>query len=179
MTLQSLSAAAFAISIFLVSAPADARPVTAADVAGKMICWNGGDVQAFSADGKTAQSNKFADGKWSVGADGVRIEFAGTSANVDIEIQPDGTFTFEATNGGVPQKGAGKICQGKFITSTDGEAIYYPNNEGVLSSYEWKYTKYDKIFKGVTQEDLDDGGVLYVGEWPGADYGVSAGEYCN
>ena len=55
--------------------------------------------------------------------------------------------------------------------------MYYPNDDGVLSNYEWKLKKYDKAFKGVMQDDLDDGRVLYVGEWPGVDYGLAAGEY--
>jgi hypothetical protein len=205
MKLPPLPITAFAISIFLVSARADARPVTAADLGGKIICWGDGNIQAFSADGKTA-NRQLQDGTWSVGANGVRIEGAGGGANVDIEIQPDGTFTSEFSDSGGTHKGVGKICkgkpqrladlagkkicwdggpvetdfpEGKFILSDDGEAIYYPNDEGVLSNYEYKVVKYDKVFKGVTQEDLDDGRVLYVGSWPGTDYGVSVGEYCK
>src|SRR5271165_6775482 len=113
MKLRPLPLTAFAISVFLASAPAVARPVTAADLAGKMICWDDGNIQAFSADGKTA-NRKFQDGAWSVGADGVRIEVGGGGgANVDIEIQPDGTFTSEFTDSSGTHKGVGKICKGK------------------------------------------------------------------
>ena len=206
MKLPSLPIAAFAVSILLVSSsPVQARPVTAADLAGKMICWGDGNIQAFSADGKTA-NRQFQDGAWSVGANGVRIDVGSGGANVDIEIQPDGTFTSEWTDSGGTHKGVGKICKGKpqrladlagkkicweggnvetdfpggkYIDSVDGEAMYYPNDDGVLSNYEWKLKKYDKAFKGVMQDDLDDGRVLYVGEWPGVDYGLAAGEYCK
>ena len=107
MTLQSLSVAAFAVSVLLVSLPADARPVTTADLSGKMICWSDGHIQTFEADGKSA-SPQYTDGKWSVSANGVRIDVAsGGGANVDIEIQPDGTFTCEATNGRCDPEGSG------------------------------------------------------------------------
>jgi hypothetical protein len=207
MKLSSLPIAAFAISILLVSSsPVDARPVTTADLADKMICWESGNVQAFSADGKTA-NRQFQDGTWSIGDKGVRVNWPGGGADVDFEIQSDGTYTSERKDsGGTTHKGAGKICKGKpqkladlagkktcwdfgtvetdfpggkFNTSDNGEGIYYPNDEGLLSNFTQKWFKYDKIFKGVVQEDLDDGRVLYVGEWPGADYGVSVGETCK
>lgn len=109
MKLQSLSVAAFAVSILVSgSLRAHARPVTTADLSGKMICWSNGHIQSFEADGKSAGSD-YTDGTWSIGANGVEIDVAsGGGANVDIEIQPDGTFTFEAMNGGATQRGAGK-----------------------------------------------------------------------
>jgi len=112
-----LSAAAVSL-LFTSASPAGARPVTTADLAGKIICWGDGNIQAFSADGKTA-NRQFQDGTWSVGANGVRIEAAGGGANVDIEIQPDGTFTSEFSASGGTHKGVGKFCKGKPQRSAD------------------------------------------------------------
>jgi hypothetical protein len=207
--MRSLPISALAISIVLaLSLPACARPVTAADLAGKIICWADGSVQAFSADGKTA-NRQFGDGAWSVGANGVRIDFpsgGAGSVEIEIEIQLDGTFAAEYSDSLGTHKGTGKICKGKpqrvadlagkkicwdgnivetdfpggkFATSDSGEAIYYPNDEGVLSNFGAKWAKFDKIFKGVIQEDLDDGRVLFVGEVPGVDYALGIGEYCK
>ena len=162
MKLRTLPIPAFAISILLAgSLPVHARPVTAADLSDKMICWGDGHIQSFEADGRTASSD-YTDGKWSVGAKGVRIDGAsGGGANVDMEIQPDGTLTFEVAIGGETHKGTGKICKGKpmswadvegkktcweggdvetdfpggkFINSVQGEGINYLNNEGSLSN---------------------------------------------
>jgi len=114
MKLQPLPVTVFAISVLLASSlPAHARPVTTADLSGKMICWSSGVVQSFEADGKSAASGKYADGVWSVSANGVRLDFPGGGANVDMEIQPDGTFTSEFTDSGGTHKGAGNICKTK------------------------------------------------------------------
>ena len=43
---------------------------------------------------------------------------------------------------------------------------------------EWKYKKYDKVFKG-SEVQLEDGRVVYTGSWPGADYGLSPGVFCK
>jgi hypothetical protein len=202
MKLQSLSGAAFAISILLASSsPILARPVTTADLSGKMICWSGGVIQSFEADGKTATS-KFADGAWSVGANGVRVDFPDGGVNVDIEIQPDGTFTSEYTAGGATQKGTGKICtgrplsyadvegkklcwdggdvetyfpEGKFINSSDGEGIIKFSQDGIL---EWNFKKYNKAFRG-KEEQLEDGTVVYTGSWAGIDYGLTRAVFCK
>jgi hypothetical protein len=205
MKLSSLPIAAFAISIFLASSsPVDARPVTAADLSGNMICWSNGHIQSFEADGRSAGAD-YADGKWSVDANGVRIDVSsGGGANVDMEIQPDGTFTFEAKNGGETKKGTGKVCKtkpyyyadavgkklcwdggdvetdypgGKFVDSVEGEAIVY-NVEGDLSNFEWKYNKYDKVFKG-KQLQLEDGRVVYRGSGPGVDYCLGVAVFCK
>jgi hypothetical protein len=204
MKLPSLPITAFTISIlFVSSSPVLARPVTTADLSGKMICWSNGVIQSFEADGKSA-SSQYADGAWSIGGNGVRSEFpGGGGAIVDMEIQPDGTFTFEVTNGGETQKGTAKICKtkplhyadlvgkklclqfgnvlsfssdGKAIDSVEGEGNVYP--EDASSNFEWKLKKYDKVFKGKEQQ-LEDGRVVYVGSRPGADYGLHAGEFCK
>ena len=202
MKLQSLSVATFAISIFLVSLPVDARPVTTADLSGKMICWSGGVIQTFAADGKTGNT-KYGTGTWSVGANGVRVDFTGGGANADFEIQSDGTFTSEWTDGGGTHKGTGKVCRskllpyadligkklcwdggetetyfpgGKFINSSDGEGTINTNYHGAF--FEWKLKKYDKVFKG-KEEQLEDGTVLYTGSWAGTDYGLTKAVFCK
>jgi hypothetical protein len=175
-------------------------------LAGTIICWDDGGVQAFSADGKTA-NRQFQDGTWSIGDKGVRVNWPGGGAIVDIEIQPDVTFTSEYKDSdGTTHKGVGKICKGKplklaelagkkscwdgnsvetdfpggkFNLDAFGDGIYYPNDEGLLSNIGQKFSRFDKIFKGVIEEELDDGRLLYVGEWPGTDYGVSIGGYCK
>ena len=144
MKFQSLSLPAFAVSIFVVSAPADARPVTTADLSGKMICWSGGVIQTFEADGKTGSSQYFS-GTWSVGANGVRIDWTDGGANLDIEIQSDGTFTSEIVGSGGSQKGTGKTCQGKLLSYADVEGkklcwvggeteTYFPGGRFINSS---------------------------------------------
>ena len=201
-----LMSAAAVVILFTSASPADARPVTAADLAEKIICWDDGGVQAFSVDGKTA-SRQFANGKWSVGANGVRVDLPdGGGANIDFEIHPDGTFAYQYSDIGGTHKGSGKICKGKpqrladlagkkicwggNIVETDypggkeidseiGEGIYLPNDEGVLSNFTQKFAKYDEVFKGVILEDLDDGRVSFVGAAPGYDYGLGVGEYCK
>jgi hypothetical protein len=206
MKLSSLPIAAFAISILLASSSpvdaVDARPVTTADLAGKIICWGDGNIQAFSADGKTA-NRQFQDGAWSVGDKGVRIDFPGGGADVDIEIQPDGTFTNEWTDSGGTHKGTGNICKakllryadvagkklcwsdgswdtfspdGKFIDSEDGEGTVNINGESAFS--EWRFKKFDKVFKGKTVQ-LEDGTVVSTGSFPGNVYAVGTAVFCK
>jgi hypothetical protein len=200
-----LTTAAAISLLFISSGPAAAAPATSADLAGKMICWADGNIQAFSVDGRAA-SRKFTDGKWSVGAHGVRIQVGDFDAEIDFEIQADGTITSEYADKRGNHKGVGKFCKGKpqklsdlagkklcwdgdvvetdfpggkFDTSDNGDGMYLPNAEGVLSNFGEKYSRFDKVFKGVTQEDLDDGRVVYIGEWPGTDYGVTTAQYCK
>ena len=203
MKLQSLSVPAFTISIlFGSSLPAHARPVTPADLSGKMICWSGGVVQTFEADGNTGRS-PYGSGTWSVGANGVRIELTDAGgANFDIEIQSDGTFTSEYVDGGATHKGTGKICQGKplsyadlegkklcwfggdvetyfpagkFVNSNDGEGTI---NFGQDGSFEWSLKKYNKVFKG-RELQLEDGTVVYTGSMQGVEYGLVTAEFCK
>ena len=122
MKLQSLSVAAFAVSLLLAgSLPAHARPVTAADLSGKIICWSDGHIhRSRLTAGPRALITQTANGRSA--PSGVRIDVAsGGGANVDMEVQPDGTFTIEAANGGETHKGTGKICQGKPISWADVE----------------------------------------------------------
>jgi hypothetical protein len=206
MKLPSLTIAALAISIlFASSLPVNARPVTTADLSGKIICWDGGVIQNFEADGKSADTRNYSDATWSVGPKGVRLDWSGGGADIDIEIQPDGTVTVEYTDDGGTHKRTGKMCKreplhyadlegkklcypgqdgqvetyfpgGKFINSVDGEGVLNFNGDNGL--VEWKFKKYDKVFKGKFGR-LEDGTLLYTGSWAGTDYGLADAVFCK
>jgi hypothetical protein len=69
-----------------------AAPVTAADLTGKKICWDNGNVSTFLPGGKFS-SNRSGNGTWAMTAGGVETHtehWSGVSAN--FEKMPDGTF---------------------------------------------------------------------------------------
>jgi hypothetical protein len=71
---KPLSAVAITVGFsLLLLSPAIARPVTSADLSGKKICWNTGDVENYYAGGKYS-SPSWGDGTWVVTAAGVEIK---------------------------------------------------------------------------------------------------------
>ena len=70
-----------------------AKPVTAADLSGKKICWGNGDTMTFSPGGKFS-STQYGEGTWAL--TGVAVELHAANIHFtrwDIEKLPDGTFT--------------------------------------------------------------------------------------
>jgi len=91
--------------------PALAKPVTAADLSGKRICWNDGDKQTYSPGGEFA-STRWGHGTWGVTAHGVQIHaHPGGNGLIDIRLR-HGTFsltTYSNLNG-LKHVSTGKYC---------------------------------------------------------------------
>jgi len=84
--------------------PAMAAPATAADLEGRTICWDSGNISSFMPGGKYS-SPAIGDGTWSMTAQGVEIHTSYLSAILDIDKLPDGTFKSHL------EKAAGKYCE--------------------------------------------------------------------
>jgi hypothetical protein len=94
-----------------VSSHAFARPVTAADLSGKSICWNDGDRQTYSSGGKFS-STRWGDGTWRVTAHGIQIHaHPGGNGLVDIRLR-HGTFslTTYGKRNGLQHTSTAKYC---------------------------------------------------------------------
>ena len=88
----------------LLSLAAMATPATVADLEGKKICWDSGNISSFMPEGKYS-SPAIGDGTWSMTAQGVEIHTSYLSAILDIDKLPDGTFKSKI------EKAAGKYCE--------------------------------------------------------------------
>jgi len=99
----SLIAIGLSISFGLQSY-AFASPVTAKDLSGKKICWDYGNVSTFGPGGKYS-SPLVGEGTWSVTSVGIQIATSHFTGIMDIDKQPDGTFTSHL------EKGSGKYCK--------------------------------------------------------------------
>jgi hypothetical protein len=100
--LLSLAAGSTLASLFLSSAMATSA--TTADLEGKKICWDSGNISSFITGGKYS-SPAIGDGTWSITAQGVEIKTPYLSAILDIDKLPDGTFKSNL------EKAAGKYCE--------------------------------------------------------------------
>ena len=88
-----------------------ARPVTAADLSGKSICWNDGDKQSYLPGGKFS-STRWGKGTWRVTAHGVQIHsHPGGNGLADIRLR-HGTFSLTTLNNrnGHREAATGKYC---------------------------------------------------------------------
>jgi hypothetical protein len=94
---------------FLLLSPAIARPVTSADLSGKKICWNNGDVETYYAGGKFS-SNGGGDGTWAVSVVGVVVK-ANWNWVENLEKLADGTFTSAVSAGDQTQHFTGHYCK--------------------------------------------------------------------
>jgi hypothetical protein len=92
------------LASFLLSLAAMATPATVADLEGRKICWDSGNVSSFMPEGKYS-SPAIGDGTWSMTAQGVEIHTSYLSAILDIDKLPDGTFKSRL------EKAAGKYCE--------------------------------------------------------------------
>ena len=81
-----------------------AAPATAADLEGKKICWDSGNISSFMPGGKYS-SPAIGDGTWSLTAQGVEIHTSYLSAILDIDKLPNGTFKSNL------EKSAGRYCE--------------------------------------------------------------------
>ena len=88
----------------LLSLAAMATPATVADLEGRKICWDSGNISSFMPEGKYS-SPAIGDGTWSMTAQGVEIHTSYLSAILDIDKLPDGTFKSRL------EKAAGKYCE--------------------------------------------------------------------
>ncbi len=89
---------------FCLHSSAFASPVTAKDLSGRKICWDYGNVSTFGPGGKYS-SPLVGDGTWSVTSIGIQIATPHFTGIMDIDKQPDGTFTSRL------EKGSGKYCK--------------------------------------------------------------------
>ena len=107
LSLALAASIAFALSGLPV---AMAAPVSAADLAGKKICWNSGTEATFGPGGKYS-SNTVGVGTWKVTSNGVSIRTSTTNGYNDIQKEPDGTFSLrKAGRGGLAMIFTGKVC---------------------------------------------------------------------
>ena len=100
--LLSLATGSTLASVML--SPAMATPATAADLEGRKICWDSGNISSFMPGGKYS-SPVIGDGTWSMTAHGVELHTPALSAILDIDKLPDGTFKSKLENA------AGKYCE--------------------------------------------------------------------
>lgn len=100
--LLSLATGSTFASVLL--SPVMATPATVADLEGRKICWDGGNISSFMPEGKYS-SPAIGDGTWSMTAKGVEIHTSYLSAILDIDKLPDGTFKSKL------EKAAGKYCE--------------------------------------------------------------------
>lgn len=100
-----ISVIAISLSMaFGLQSSAFASPVTAKDLSGRKICWDYGNISTFGPKGKYS-SPLVGDGTWSVTSVGIQISTPHFTGIMDIDKQPDGTFTSRL------EKGSGKYCK--------------------------------------------------------------------
>jgi len=104
----SLLGTSSVISIALISSALGAF-VTAADLSGKKICLDNGNINTYMPDGKFS-SNRVGEGTWAVTANGVQIHAEHWSGLSAIEKLPDGTFVIRRMTGRGDRQVAGKYC---------------------------------------------------------------------
>jgi hypothetical protein len=97
------AAAVFALA----TSAAKAAPVTAADLAGKRICWDTGTASSYGAGGHYS-SDFSGEGTWSIAPGGVHIHTASYDYRATMQKLPNGTFT--AAIVGTEIKSTGKYC---------------------------------------------------------------------
>jgi len=84
--------------------PVTAEMATTADLSGKKICWDNGNISSFFADGKYS-SPVLGNGTWSASSKGVEIHADAGGVLLDVDRQPDGTFKSRV------EHAAGKYCE--------------------------------------------------------------------
>ena len=89
---------------FGLQSSAFASPVTAKDLSGRKICWDYGNISTFGRGGKYS-SPLVGEGTSSVTSVGIQIATPRFTGIMDIDKQPDGTFTSHL------EKGSGKYCK--------------------------------------------------------------------
>jgi hypothetical protein len=95
-----LTTIASTVAIFvIVTAEALAAPATTADLSGKKICWDNGNVGTYSAGGKYS-STMVGTGTWRVTSVGIELHTQGYSGYQDVDKRPDGTFNSALEHGG-------------------------------------------------------------------------------
>jgi hypothetical protein len=111
--MRNLNIALSTVLAIVAALPFDAlaRPVTAADLSGRKICWNDGDKQSYLPGGKFS-STRWGKGTWRVTAHGVQIHAdPGGGGLADIRLR-HGTFsltTYSNLNG-LRHTATGKNC---------------------------------------------------------------------
>ena len=88
---SSLLAIACCSLVFCAAPPALSKPVTRAELSGKKICWNTGDVSTYYSSGKY-NSSQWGDGTWSLSAVGVDLRVTTGSTLETVEKFADGTY---------------------------------------------------------------------------------------
>jgi hypothetical protein len=106
----SALAVASLVGASVFSHAAIAKPVTSADLSGKKICWNNGDVETYSAGGKY-NSARAGDGTWAVSGAGVGIKSQIYNWAEDIEKLADGTFSRDFVAHGQSFHHTGQYCK--------------------------------------------------------------------
>lgn len=111
MKLHSSYAIGATFSLFLLPATqAIAKPVTAADLTGKSLCWSSGEKETYLAGGKFV-SKGWGEGSWRLMSDGiVAIQSKSLEWTASIEKRADGGFERNASGSGWSNFWTGHYC---------------------------------------------------------------------
>ena len=85
-----------------------AAPVTAADFAGKKICWDNGSTSSYAAGGKYSNTMS-GECTWTMSGSGVHIHTDRYDYVADVQKLPDGSFHAVVAAGGIDI--TGKYCK--------------------------------------------------------------------
>jgi hypothetical protein len=102
------ASAAFSLA-FAFGSPAEAKPVTVSDLAGRKFCWNDGGTEIYSANGKYLSTHD-GHGTWRVIAGGVDIRTNQITGVADMQRLDDGSFTSTWIVEGKPKTWTGRYC---------------------------------------------------------------------
>ena len=94
----------------LLQSPANATPVTNADLSGKKFCWNGGGTENYYADGRYVSSVDGV-GTWTIERNGVLIKTDQIKGLANMQKLPQGKFTSTWTVNGKPETWTGHYCK--------------------------------------------------------------------
>lgn len=103
-----LTAGAAAVLSLAALSPALAAPVTAADLAGRRICWDNGSVSSYGPGGRYS-NNMSGDGTWSLTGAGLHIHTDRYDYVAHVQKLPDGSFHAEVAAANINT--SGKYCK--------------------------------------------------------------------
>lgn len=110
MSARNVVGILFALLPLALAAPAQAKPVTVADLSGKKFCWNDGGTETYSSDGKYSSTHD-GEGTWTVTSNGVSISTNQIVGVADMQKLQDGSFTATWIVDGKPKTWTGHYCQ--------------------------------------------------------------------
>ncbi len=108
---RSLGALGLCLSLSLLASPANATPVSRADISGRKICWDSGDIETYSPDGKYG-SKANGPGTWQFIAAGTVTVIANNwNWAWGIQKLADGSLVGDASQLGYSWHWTGHYCK--------------------------------------------------------------------